>query len=396
MAVMLTQQLLNDASSPRFHIWMPNIFEFKGGIQTYSAFFLQAHQALYPQSQYQVFVKHDTQVTSGLTYRSQTRFHFNGMVPAQVRTPAFAAALLSRGLLERPNLILSTHLNFTSVAYWLKRLAGIPYWTVAHGFEAWDIQTTHLKTALSYADLILCGSSYTRDRLLQNRHLDPDKVVVLPNTFDANRFQPAPKPEYLLQRYGLKPDQPVILTVARLANLERYKGYDQILKALPKIRSVIPDVRYVLVGKGNDRARIEQLIDQLDLWDCVTLAGFVPDEQLCDYYNLCDVFAMPSKQEGFGIVYLEAMACGKPVVGGDQDGAIDALCHGTLGALVNPDDIDQIAQTLIQIIQRDYPNSLLYQPEDLRRQVIETFGFDCFKATMARYFDQYFEMNRQT
>lgn len=372
------------------------MFEFKGGIQTYSAFFLQAHQALYPQSQYQIFVKHDTRVTPGNTYQPQTRFHFSGNVPDRIRTPAFAADLLSRGLWKRPNLILSTHLNFASAAYWLKHLAGIPYWTVAHGLEAWNIQKPFLKAALSHADLILAVSSYTRDSLLQTQQLNPDKVVLLPNTFDASRFKPAPKPDYLLQRYGLRVDQPVILTVARLAELERYKGYDQILKALPKIRSVIPDVRYVLIGKGGDRDRIEQLIESLHLQDCVTLAGFVPDEQLCDHYNLCDVFAMPSKQEGFGIVYLEAMACGKPVLAGNQDGAVDALCQGALGALVNPEDVSEIAQTLIQIIQGGYPNQLMYQPEALRRQIIETFGFDRFKACLAHYFDQHFSIAMKT
>jgi glycosyltransferase involved in cell wall biosynthesis len=369
---------------------MPDMFEFKGGVQTYSAFFLQAHQSLYPKSQYEIFAKHDTRVTSSFTYRPQTRFYLSGKIPTQIRTPAFAAALVGRGLWRRPNLILSTHLNFTGAAYWLKHFAQIPYWTVAHGIEAWNIQKPYLKTALSHADLILAVSNYTRNRLLQTQNLDPDKVVLLPNTFDDNQFKPAPKPVYLLQRYGLRPNQPIILTVARLAEAERYKGYDQILKALPQIRSVIPDIHYVLVGKGNDRARIEQLIAQLHLQDCVTLAGFVPDEQLCDHYNLCDVFAMPSKQEGFGIVYLEAMACGKPVVGGNQDGAIDALRQGELGALVDPDDENAIAQTLIQILQKRYPNPLLYQPEVLRQKTIEYFGFERFQDTLNHYLQHYF------
>ena len=94
---------------------------------------------------------------------------------------------------------------------------------------------------------------------------------------------------------------------------------------------------------------------------------------------------MPSKGEGFGIVYLEALACGKPTLGGNQDGAIDALCHGRLGALVDPDNIEEIAQTLIQILQGTYPNSLIYQPEQLRQKVIETYGFEKFKQTLAGY-----------
>jgi glycosyltransferase involved in cell wall biosynthesis len=224
-------------------------------------------------------------------------------------------------------------------------------------------------------------------------NLDPNKIVILPNTFDANRFQIAPKPAYLLEKYGLKPEQPVILTVARLAEVERYKGYDQVIQGLPQIRQQIPDVHYVIVGKGNDQARINELITQLGLQDCVTLAGFIPDEQLCDYYNLCDVFAMPSKREGFGIVYLEALACGKPVLGGNQDGAMDALCHGDLGSLVNPDDVGEIADTIIQILQGRYPNPLMYQPELLREKVINTFGFEQFQNTLASYLHHYSRFN---
>jgi phosphatidyl-myo-inositol dimannoside synthase len=91
---------------------------------------------------------------------------------------------------------------------------------------------------------------------------------------------------------------------------------------------------------------------------------------------------MPSKGEGFGIVYLEALVCGKPTLGGDRDGAIDALCDGELGALVNPDDVDAISQTLIQILQGTYPNPLMYQPELLREKVIDIYGFDRFQQKL--------------
>lgn len=373
-----------------YHLWFPNIFEFKGGIQTYSAFLLQAIQNIYPNDNYGVFLMHDRSPSANFTNKKLTQFHCTGVVPLPLRTSVFAAQLIGWGIYQRPNLVIASHLNFTVAAYCLKCLVGIPYWTVAYGIEAWDIQSAAVKTSLHHADRILAISSYTRDRLLKEQNLDPNKVSLLPCQFEPSRFQPAPKPSYLLEQYGLKPKQPVILTVARLAEVERYKGYDQLLKALPNIRQIIPDVHYVIVGKGNDKSRIEQMIAQLGLQNCVTLAGFVPDEQLCDYYNLCDVFAMPSKREGFGIVYLEALACGKPVLGGNQDGAIDPLCHGELGALINPDDIKAIAQTVIQILQRKYPNPLIYQPQALRNQVINKFGFERFQQTLRNYLEDYF------
>jgi glycosyltransferase involved in cell wall biosynthesis len=147
------------------------------------------------------------------------------------------------------------------------------------------------------------------------------------------------------------------------------------------------------VGKGDDRPQLELFIHEHKLQDCVTLAGFVPDSELVDYYNLCDVFAMPSKGEGFGIVYLEALACGKPVLAGNQDGAMDALCQGELGALVDPDDIDAIAQTLIAILQKQYRHPLMYQPDALRQKVIDTFGFEHFQTTLSSYLERYFVSN---
>ena len=370
----------------KFHLWLPNVFGFKGGIQVYSAFFVEALQRLYPKAEYDIFLKHDTQCLES-AYLPQTCFHLAGGAPLPIRTPFFATQLLTRGSWQKPDLVITTHLNFTVAAYWLKRFAGIPYWTIAHGIEAWNIQNSALQTALRHADKILAVSNYTRDRLLKEQNLDPSKVLILPNTFDSSRFNVAPKPKHLLQRYQLNPKQPVILTVARLTDAKQYKGYIQILKALPEIRQRLPNVHYIIAGTGDGKPQIEQLVSQLNLQTCVTLAGFVPDDDLCDHYNLCDAFAMPSKREGFGIVYLEALACGKPTLGGTQDGAVDALGDGELGALVDPDDIDAIAQTLVQILQGSYPKPIMYQPEALRHKVIKTFGFERFQTTLGELMD---------
>lgn len=371
------------------HLWVPNIFQFKGGIQTYSAFLLEALQNSYPDIEYEVFLKHDRATSSNFSFSPDTQFYFAGKAPTSLRTSFFASQILARALLQRPNLIISTHLNFTVAAYWLKRIANIPYWAVAHGVDAWNIDRPSLQTALQNADRIISVSGYTRDRLLKEQNLPPEKVVLLPNTFDSSRFHIAPKPEYLLKRYGLTPDNNIILTVTRLDKSDGYKGYDQIIEALPEIRRQVPNVRYILVGKGNDRPRIEHLITQLGLADCVTLTGFIPDEELNDHYNLCDVFAMPSKGEGFGIVYLEALACGKPTIGGNQDGAIDALCHGELGALVDPDNIKEIVQTIGQILQRTYPNPLLYQPEILRNKIKEIYGLEKFQQNLSKLMENW-------
>lgn len=371
------------SSHARVHLWIPNIFESQGGIQVYSSFFLKALQSLYPNVEYNVFLKHDTRPAS--VSSSNIDFHFTGACPLSLRTYAFAAQVLGFGICQRPNLVISNHLNFIVAAYWLKQLTGVPYWAIAYGIDAWNIQNPALQKALHQAERILTVSSYTRDRLLKEQNLDPNTVLLLPCTFDSERFTPSPKPVYLLKRYGIQPNQPIILTVARLSNAEQYKGYDQILQALPQIRQSLPNIHYIIAGKGDDVPRIEHLILKLQLQNCVTLTGFVPNRELCDHYNLCDVFAMPSKGEGFGIVYLESLACGKPTLGSNKDGAVDALCQGKLGVLVDPDDITEIAKSLIQILRGIYLHPLIYQPEALRQKAIHIFGFERFKQTLATH-----------
>ena len=378
----------NKKHNLNIHLWFPDLFETKGGIQTYSSYFLRVIQNLYSDIQCDLFIKNDKSFSSS-SHLNLIKLHCTGDFPLPFRTPAFAAQILILAALNRPSLVISTHFNFIPLAYRLYLLFDIPYWAIAHGIEAWNLKNPNLKCALRYANRILAVSHYTRDRILKEQNLDPDKVVVLPNTFDSERFTITHKPYHLLKRYHLTQQQSVILTVARLSKSEQYKGYDRVLQALPKIRSVIPNVHYLLVGKGDDRPRIEQIIQELQLENHVTLAGFVPDEELCDHYNLCDVFAMPSKREGFGIVYLEAMACGKPCLGGNQDGALDALDQGEIGVLVNPDDIDEIADALIQILEKKYPNPLLYQPEQLRQAVIDRFGFEAFQQRLHQYLDDF-------
>lgn len=155
-----------------------------------------------------------------------------------------------------------------------------------------------------------------------------------------------------------------------MGRMAKYKGYDQMLHALVKVRLCVPDVHFILAGKGDDIPRIKALVAKLNLQDCVTIAGFVPDEELCAHYNLCDVFALPSKGEGFGIVYLEALACGKPVLAGNQDGSIDPLAEGKLGCLVDPDNVEEIAYNLIKILQGDCSNPVIYQPKYLQQKLL--------------------------
>jgi glycosyltransferase involved in cell wall biosynthesis len=367
------------------HLWLPDIAATRGGIQRYSGFLVTALRQAWPEPAYEVFLKNDRPNGPAL---EGFRVHALGHLPPRVRTPAFAAAVGLRALIDRPRLIVAGHLNFAAIRNWLPR-GRSAFWIVAHGIEAWGVERPALKRALARADCVVSVSRYTERRLIEEQELDPSRIALLPGTFDPDLFRPRERSPALLARLGLEPGQPVLLTVARLAGRDRHKGYDVVLDALPAIRARIPGLHYVLVGEGDDRARIEGRVRELALERHVTLAGSVPDAELPDYYALCDAFAMPGKREGLGIVYLEAMACGKPAIAGDRDGARDALLDGELGVLVDPDDVEAFAAAAIEVLSGGHPNRMLYDPVELRRRVIATFGPDSFRSRLETILDSH-------
>lgn len=361
------------ASGPRRHVWMPGVTA-KGGIQTYSTFFLRSLFSLEPGGRHEVFLKNDL-AAPGWASEAADRVRSFGRLPAgRVRSAAFALDVSFRAAVARPALSIVGHLNFGAICEPLGRVLGLRYWILTYGVEAWSVERPVLRRALRDASRILAISRYSRDRLAREQGLDADRIDLLPCTFDPDAFRPAPKDPRWMERYGLRAEDPVVLTVARLAGPDRSKGYDVVLDALPTVRRDVPRVRYLVVGDGPDRERVERRVRETGLDGTVVLAGRVADEDLPAHYNLCDAFVMPSKKEGFGIVYLEAMGCGKPAIGGHRDGARDALLDGELGVLVDPDDPRAVADAIVDVVSGRHPDPVLNRPEEIRRRVVDAFG----------------------
>ena len=270
------------------------------------------------------------------------------------------------------------HVNFAPVCDWIKRLMGIPYMVVTYGIDVWDIHSRRQLRALERASLVTALSEYTRYRIAGQVELG-DRLVVQPHPV-RDLFAPAPKPDRLAGRFCLR-DKKVVLTVSRLAKSERYKGYDRVIAALGAVASRVPNVAYLIVGDGDDLPRARRHAEECGVADRVVFAGAVPNEQLPAYYNLSDIFVMPSKNEGLGIVYLEALACGKPVIAGATGGARDALRNGELGQLVNPDNTPAIADAIADTLTGRVAPQLV-DPEWLRAKVQQHFGFDRYCEAM--------------
>ncbi len=266
-------------------------------------------------------------------------------LPAHIRQwpPVFSRLLYSLVAFwvawhHRPiDVVFCGHVYMAPLAWALARFFGARYWLQAHGVDIWTPQRRLKRAAVESADLVTAVSRVTRRRLLGWANLDPHRVRVLPNTV-RDVFAPGIASPAYRRRLGLR-GGPVLLTVGRLASTERSKGHEPIFTILPALRVQFPDLVYVIAGDGDDRERLEARARKLGLGqETVRFLGYVPDEELPDLYRLADLFVMPSATEGFGIVYLEAAACGLRVLGGVGDGSNDAIQDDRVGATVDPDD----------------------------------------------------------
>ncbi len=271
------------------------------------------------------------------------------------------------GLLFRPgtiSLVICGHINLLPFAYLASGLGQVPIALITHGIEVWQPKGKFTTSLLSRVQSLISVSEYSLNRMREwaPTALTAKSSFILPNGVDTKRFTPGTKRDDLIERHGLA-GRKVLLTVARLAPEERYKGIDEVLEALPSLIEKIPNLSYLIVGKGEDRARLETKVVSLALVEHVIFAGYVPESEKADYYRLADVFVMPSSGEGFGIVFLEAMACGIPVIAGNDDGAQEALRGGSLGALVDPGNTRELTSAIEQALAKDervVPNGLDY------------------------------------
>jgi len=258
--------------------------------------------------------------------------------PAVFGQLKFSMAALWAAWRFRPvDVVFCGHVFMAPLAFVLARLLGAHYWLQAHGTDIWGQRQDRVRRSIEAADMVTTVSRATRRILLQWVDIPPERVRVLPNTV-GEQFSPGPPSEKLRSRLALGPG-PILLTVGRLSSSERYKGHEQVFASLPALRAEYPTMIHAVAGEGDDRARLEARAAELaGTPDAVRFLGYVPDEELPDLYRLADLFVMPSTDEGFGIVYLEAAACGLRVVGGAGGGSGDAIPDFRVGLTVDPRD----------------------------------------------------------
>jgi phosphatidylinositol alpha-1,6-mannosyltransferase len=257
----------------------------------------------------------------------------------------------------RPDLIICTHLSLGPAGWAAKLVTRSAYWIVLHGIEAWRPLPYWKRIALKHADRVIVTSKFSRDQVMRQHKISSEPILSLPCTLDEKLLSvtPATNGRYL----QLSDKQRLVLTVARMDASEQYKGHDVVLRALPSVIGNVANLTYVIVGDGDDRPRLESLARALGVADHVVFTGEINDSELAALYRRSELFVLPArtlvgspnpKGEGFGIVFLEAMAFGKPVVGPRYGAPAEIIREGQNGLLVDPEDPASVARALSRLL----------------------------------------------
>ncbi|TDQ08630.1 glycosyltransferase family 4 protein [Pedobacter metabolipauper] len=291
--------------------------------------------------------------------------------------------------------IVVNHINLLPLACLIKivnyRLQII---LIAHGTEVWREQTFLKNACLQSRIQIWAVSNYTKNLLKTQHRIKAKRIFVLHNCIDP--FFEIPKafnkPGYLLKKYGLSADQPILLTISRLNRYENQKGYDKIIQLLPELMKQFPNLHYLLCGKSDQQEvlRLKKLITERKLGKHITLVGFIPESVLSNHYLLADVFVLPSQKEGFGLVFIEAAHCGCQIISGNCDGSYEAMLYGALGTTVDPNNINAIKNALIKNLseqgfpaQRSGKQDPAIQKLKIQNTAIQNFSYTQYRRKIA-------------
>ncbi|MEP7165516.1 MAG: glycosyltransferase family 4 protein [Ferruginibacter sp.] len=286
---------------------------------------------------------------------------------------------------RKSQVIILSHINLLLAAWLIKKVhPSVKVILFAHGIEVWQPLNNFKRKMLDCCDEIVSVSEYTRDKMIEVHKVDPSKCSVMNNCLDP--FLPLSKNVKvsleLKEKYGFRSTDRILFTLTRLSAKERYKGYDKVMEAMVQIGD--KDVRYLIAGSYDaaEKEYIDAVIARLKLEGRVALAGFIPDEEVATHFAMSDCYVMPSIKEGFGIVFIEAMYYGLPVIAGNADGSVDALRKGKLGLLVDPNNVTEIKSAILEVLN----NKERYLPDE--KLLLENFSYDSYKEKMNALFNK--------
>jgi len=273
------------------------------------------------------------------------------------------------------DLMICGHIHLLSFEVFLRWWIRAPIILVIYGIDAWNARKGLLRFAVKTIDAFVSISQVTKERFLGWAEVNPNKGFLLPNSVDPEQFGAGIKNQQLADRYGIQ-DKTIIMSLGRLV---KTKGMDKIVDIMPDLISEISNIIYLIVGDGIERENLEQKTKILGIESQVVFTGNIPESEKAEHYRLADVYVMPSHGEGFGFVFLEAMACGIAVVASRIDGSRDAVRDGKLGILVDPNDPVDIKQGILEALKR---------PKGVIPEGLEYFFYNQFEQRCHQIIDQ--------
>jgi glycosyltransferase involved in cell wall biosynthesis len=324
---------------------VPNLFGTPNGIAKYCQMVLQS--LLDEETEVHVVALHDLPdaadplpIAPGAPPSTgRAMASYRGCAGARLR---FIRESVTATLRSRPRLVLVGHPNFAPLGWVVALLARAPYVVFAYGTDIWDPISTARRWATCRAARMITISRFTAQGAVRANGVDPRRTRILFNCLDP-KFLPR-------ERAAPRPTVPSMLTVARMARIEQYKGHDYVIRALPALLRQFPDLVYHVVGGGDWRPDLEELARQEGVYEAIRFHGMVSDEELARLYGETSVFVMPSRCEGFGFVFLEAMAQGTPAIGGNMDASPEVIVDGETGYVVDPTSSAAIAGAIARVL----------------------------------------------
>jgi phosphatidylinositol alpha-1,6-mannosyltransferase len=262
--------------------------------------------------------------------------------PALTSQLRFGTDVLRRQLSGTGGWLFFNHLALARAQAFVPRPLRRPYVVFLHGIEAWRPLSAGSRQILADASLLIANSQHTAIRTAEaNPGLGPIEICPLATDLEvvpASAAADAP------------PAVPTVLIVGRVVSSERYKGHDQLLEAWPAVLARLPSARLVIAGGGDDLERLDTKARDLGVRAAVDIKGFVSEAERSVLYRQACVFALPSAGEGFGLVYLEAMAHGLPCIGSTEDAAREVIVDDDTGYLVDRHDIPGLSARLLDLL----------------------------------------------
>jgi phosphatidyl-myo-inositol dimannoside synthase len=321
------------------------------------------------------------------------KISFVGFDRAKGRFTAAAILRARRASGSGRVILLAAHPNLALPSSLAQQLSGqCKTIVMTHGVEVWKPLPSLRRRALLRANLVFAPSRYTAQRLNLIQRAPAAKIRRLPWPLNPAFLRMSDSPDSLPVPHGF-PKGRVILTVGRWSQSERYKGTDELIQAVARLRITVPDLHLVAVGDGDDLPRLKTIAREHGVQNRVHFFTNCSREELGACYHRACIFALPSTGEGFGIVFLEAMAFSKAVIGAAFGGALDLINHDKTGLLVAPHDVDELTEAL---------RSLLHG-ESLRQEMgrrggeaaRQQYSFSAFQKQLAEILDALWQSRRE-